>query len=257
MSEVKIGFDPEVFWKKGDKLISVIGKLGGNKHSPRKVNDIVSVLEDNVAAEFNSPPCLDAASFISAIDANLKYLESIAAQHGCTLAEGIASGRFEIDQLRDPAAFIFGCEPDFNAWTGEVNLPPMDGDPFFRSCGGHVHVGFEGIDPNQVVRAMDLFIGVPSVFLDKDTERKRLYGKAGACRYKPYGVEYRTASNWWIWEAKNRKWMWDRTLMALEYARNNTIVTGSGLANKIQQAINHNSQDYARQLMNHFPQIAV
>lgn len=257
MSEVTIGFDPEVFWKKGDKLISVIGKLGGTKQTPRKVNDIVSVLEDNVAAEFNSPPCVDADSFINAIDKNLTYLAQVAKQYGCELATNVTSGRFEIDQLRDPGAFIFGCEPDFNAWTGEVNLPPMDDDPFLRSCGGHVHVGFEGIDPNQVVRAMDLFIGVPSVFLDKDIDRKRLYGKAGACRYKPYGVEYRTASNWWIWKKETVEWMFKRVQAAVEYARNNNIAPGSGLATSIQRAINYNSVDTAKNIMHHFPQIQV
>jgi hypothetical protein len=32
---------------------------------------------------------------------------------------------------------------------------------------------------------------------DGTSVRRSLYGKAGCCRLKPYGVEYRTVSNFW------------------------------------------------------------
>jgi hypothetical protein len=35
-------------------------------------------------------------------------------------------------------------------------------------------------------------------YWDKDTERRKLYGKPGAFRPKPYGCEYRVLSNAWV-----------------------------------------------------------
>jgi hypothetical protein len=37
-----------------------------------------------------------------------------------------------------------GCEPDYNAYTGEMNPPPTEyiNKPI-RTCGGHIHLGFE------------------------------------------------------------------------------------------------------------------
>ena len=210
---ITIGYDPEVFWKerKSNKLISVIGKLGGSKKDPRKINDRVFVLEDNVAAEFNGPPAENADEFVKSISENIKFLAREAKKHGFELAENIASGEFEVDQLQDPAAFVFGCEPDFNAWTGEINPPPFSYNPFLRSCGGHVHVGgIEGVDKISLVRAMDLYLGVPSALLDKDIGRSYLYGRAGCWRDKPYGIEYRTMSNWWVWENKWIEFVFDR-----------------------------------------------
>jgi len=58
---------------------------------------------------------------------------------------------------------------------------------------------------------MDLYLGVPSVLMDKGELRKQLYGKAGAYRMKPYGVEYRTLSNFWIFSDTTIGWVWDNT----------------------------------------------
>ena len=59
---------------------------------------------------------------------------------------------------------------------------------------------------------MDYAIGVPSVLIDSDKARRRLYGKAGSMRHKPYGVEYRTLSNFWLNSDELTSWVYDRTL---------------------------------------------
>lgn len=41
----------------------------------------------------------------------------------------------------------------------------------------------------------DLTLGLPSVFIDTDTERRKLYGKAGCFRMQRWGAEYRTLSS--------------------------------------------------------------
>jgi hypothetical protein len=45
-----------------------------------------------------------------------------------------------------------------------------------------------------------------------------MYGNAGAHRPKKYGVEYRTLSNFWIFDPKLIGWVWDQTERALTEA---------------------------------------
>jgi hypothetical protein len=52
----------------------------------------------------------------------------------------------------------------------------------------------------DIVCMCDYLLGLPSLLEDNDTRRRELYGKAGACRLKSYGPEYRTLSNYWIWD---------------------------------------------------------
>ena len=90
--------------------------------------------------------------------------------------------------------------------AAENNPPSLDGTNL-RSCGGHLHIGFDRAKNDMMarphlVRILDLVAGVPSIIIDKDKDRRKLYGKAGAHRPKmieagdPYdGVEYRTLSN--------------------------------------------------------------
>ena len=59
MQTFTIGCDPEIFLKdSSNNFKSVIGLLGGNKWFPRKLSEVGhACLEDNVAVEFNIPPC--------------------------------------------------------------------------------------------------------------------------------------------------------------------------------------------------------
>jgi hypothetical protein len=65
---------------------------------------------------------------------------------------------------------------------------------------------------------MDLFLGVPSILMDKGDVRKQLYGSAGAYRDKPYGGEYRTLSNFWIFDNHLIEWVWNNTSRAVDAA---------------------------------------
>jgi len=57
---------------------------------------------------------------------------------------------------------------------------------------------------NSVVKMLDLSIGLACVWLTKyqseaESERRMIYGKAGEYRIQPHGIEYRTPSNFWLW----------------------------------------------------------
>ena len=155
---------------------------------------------------------------------------------------------FPEDQLQHPMASEFGCEPDYNAWTGKKNPKPFSPNPFLRSAGGHIHVETT-LDPKLVGRALDLFLGVPSVLMDKGEERKKLYGSAGAIRFKPYGLEYRTLSNFWIFKDKLIRWVWDGVEQALKTIPKIDI---DGWETDIVKCINTNDKEIAEDLVCEF-----
>lgn len=118
----------------------------------------------------------------------------------------------------DPEARIFGCMPDFNAYTLCQNTPEMDASNHpFRYAGGHMHFGisspYYGPDNDEyaiaktedghlrAIKFFDLLVTIPTLLLDNGpgAERRReKYGKAGCFRPTPYGIEYRTPSCWWL-----------------------------------------------------------
>ena len=255
-----IGTDPEVFLVNNDgKMISSIDLIGGSKEFPRPIDDEGSaVQEDNVAVEYNIAPCQDVESFIARNRKVLQYLSGLVASQGLSLSIK-PSAVFDKDQLSDPRAKVFGCEPDFNAWKGgSINPRPNAKNKSLRSAGGHIHVGFNGenLDPNLVIKAMDLFIGVGMMKYDDDKDRRQLYGKAGACRYKSYGVEYRTPSNAWLQSDETIRYVWQQQERALEFVRSGEaekLLTDDGdLGARIQECINESNMDLYKELAEEF-----
>ncbi len=257
MRKIKLGCDPEAFLiDLNGQLKSSIGLIGGSKDMPRPLFELglgYAVQEDNVAIEFNIPPADGRSSFIDSISGTLKHLTHMAQQdHGLSISQ-LSAASFPVSELQNPAALVFGCDPDYNAWTKEMNPRPSADDKTLRSCGGHVHVGYDtnsDLDGTSIIRMMDLHLGVPSVLMDKGELRKQLYGKAGAYRMKPYGVEYRTLSNFWIFDDRRIGWVWDNTNRAVEAAERFSIDDEDGQA--IVQAINTNDKVLAEQLVKRF-----
>jgi hypothetical protein len=244
-----IGFDPELFFKdKTDKLISVVGKIGGTKEEPMPIGEGCAIQEDNVAAEFCVPPATTVQGFIDSIDYALNDINKRAQALGLTIAQMQASGTFDIDQLKTRQARTFGCDPDYNAYTGMANPRPRTANKQLRSAGGHIHVGTQK-NPFDVVKTLDMYIGVPSVLIDPDEERRKLYGKAGCLRIKPYGVEYRTPSNFWIWNHKTIAWVYHQVSNALNACDSYIEKASDELYNTVQHCINNNDKETAKRLV--------
>jgi hypothetical protein len=177
-----------------------------------------SVQEDNVALEYNIPPCKTRAGWVLAHKKMLEHLKGLLSKKG--LAYSIdASAIFPKEEMVDPRAHIFGCDPDFNVWSLEPNPRPHCDNPFLRSCGGHVHIAFQGTNSSKILlgRKCDMFLGLWSVIKDPDTRRRQLYGKAGAIRFKPYGIEYRTLSNFWLADESKTGLIYDLVSIALNH----------------------------------------
>lgn len=206
-----IGHDAEVFVNDGMCITSIIGKLGGTKDNPLPVKH-GALQEDNVLAELNIDPCTTADEFVTRTAAVLAQLEDrLPSGWGVDI---ISSHHYEQEALMSfgDKAMEFGCTPDFNCWTLEQN---QISSPFttLRTAGGHVHIGFDDVTPEtqlQVMRMADYMLGLPSVILDTDKQRRELYGKSGAYRPKKYGAEYRVLSNFWLKDEAVMRWVFSQ-----------------------------------------------
>lgn len=211
-----LGADPEFFAAKEGVHKSLIGLLGGTKNKPLPVLESFmkgfAIQEDNVTGEFNIPPAHDVEDWIDYI--NIMNAESARRLDKLGLnVSRAASAIFPDDQLEDPRAHVFGCDPDFDAWTLQLNPPPNLPHPNMRSCGGHIHIGIECNEETKVgiVRGLDIVVGSWLGLHDPDKEREKIYGKPGAMRFKPYGLEYRRPSNYWTFQDNTfRKELYER-----------------------------------------------
>lgn len=241
-----IGADIELFLQNvnSGEIVSAEGIIKGTKEEPFQ---FISFQEgfatslDNIMVEFNIPPARDSKKFAENILFAMRWINGFIPQNLRTIAKPSAFVNFAY--LQTDNAKLFGCEPDYNAWLmGEQNPKPSPNNSNLRSCGGHIHVGYE--NPNEsttmeLIRAMDIFIGLPSIIQEPDNERKRLYGKAGAFRFKPYGGEYRTISNYYAGNEKLTEWVFNNTLQAIEFVNSNYMLKreeGEGIIHAINTA---------------------
>ena len=248
-----IGADPELFLKskKYGSYKSAVGLIGGSKWEPKPIDKVGhAILEDNVAVEFNIQPATTYEAFRASIHKVLNHLREILPGYEFSQESAVS---FPTEELQTPQAQEFGCEPDFDAWRVCMNEKPHAKNPNLRSAGGHIHVGNElaHAKPIDVIRAMDYFLGVPSIKLDQGVERRKLYGKAGCFRHKPYGVEYRTLSNFWIFNDEYIAWAFQGTQRALDFvASGKTFTEEEGMM--IQACINRNDHQLYDQLVHKY-----
>jgi len=253
----RIGADPEVFLLDAQNaFVSAIDKIGGSKEEPLPlpIGDGFAVQEDNVAIEYNIPPADSKPQLINNINAVMQHLRQRVDAIGLHFSD-VSAVEFPIEELMHPKAQEFGCDPDFNAWRGgAVNPRPKADSMALRSCGGHVHIGHSfksRQDALECIKFIDLHLGVPSTIMDTGELRKQLYGKAGACRFKPYGMEYRVLSNYWIFKDELIGWVWDATARAMDAWQNQTIDVNAE-RELIINAINRNDKQATRTLINRY-----
>lgn len=251
----KLGADPELFMQDASgAFLSAIDKIGGSKKQPRPlpIGDGFAVQEDNVAVEYNIPPSDSPESFVNNIQRAMSYLSDEVAALGARFVNVSATADFPEWQLKHPKAQEFGCDPDFNAWLGGKRNPrPKAANAALRSCGGHVHVGYKFINRKAVqdfTKHLDLFLSVPAQVMDKGQLRKQLYGKAGAFRYKPYGMEYRSLSNFWVFTPEHTEWVWKAVDLAMNAWQDGSIDIDSE-APRILEAINNNNMQATQTLI--------
>lgn len=234
MEGLTFGCDPELFVTNADgEFVTAAGLIPGTKEEPYRVPG-GAVQVDGMAAEFNIDPVTTFKEFndnIIKVTGTLKRM--LPKGYKLSTVPSVVFSEKAWAEAPDEAK-ILGCNPDYNAWDNSVNPPPSDPDnPRLRTASGHVHIGWtdnaEVTDPDHVrscvdlVKQLDWYLGPWSVRSDPDTARRRLYGKAGAMRFKPYGVEYRVLSNFWLTNITRREAMWNRMQHAIWQMSNNFV----------------------------------
>lgn len=265
-----IGADIEIFLKnrKTGEVVSSEGITRGSKYDPYPFDEndpYFTTSLDNVLTEFTIRPAENSKQWIAYLNKSMAYIRSFIPKE--LDVHIVPSANLDEKYLQTEQALVFGCEPDFNAYTMAINEKPHSEDITLRSAGGHIHVGYEGIEtvfdgrrPHkykvdkqraEIIRILDLYIGVPMVIIEPDNQRKELYGKAGAFRPKTYGLEYRTPSNIYLINNKLKKWVFDSVTNAFTYINENGFLE-DGLSKFVQQTIDNNDKDQAKDLMKEF-----
>ncbi len=220
-----LGGDPEFFVAvKKDGTILNSDRFFPGKHSPIEVGECSDPKKnsklyfDGIQAELapGYSTCRETLAY------NLRTVlqrafEKIGPENEIVLKPAVKMKKSILD-IADPEARIFGCMPDFNAYTRSVNTPEMDASShMYRYAGGHIHLGVsleyaakgspekkmvEDQEKHlEIIKALDLLVSLVTLPLDNadgSSHRRSKYGKAGCFRPTPYGVEYRTPSCWWL-----------------------------------------------------------
>lgn len=249
-----LGTDTELFAvDKDGQHRALCGLIGGTKDEPKQMEELFegfAYQEDNVAVEFNIPPAGSRYDWLYFVKTARNRIEDmLKKEHGLSIAKDCAVS-FDKKELEHPTALVFGCEPDYDAWKLVENKKPSAKDPHLRTAGGHIHVGTDH-DMISGVQKMDLFLGVPSIILDDSPAsiaRRELYGKAGAMRPKPYGWEYRTLSNFWVFDDKLIEWVYNSVYFAL----NKHIRFTKKAGESIRHCINTGDKELAEKLISSY-----
>lgn len=260
IKSVLIGADPEAFLKdiNSGKIISAVGLVPGSKDAPYIIgaNKFEAIQTDNVMIEFCQEPTNNPVKFFEDSQRILGYIQNMLPKNLQISIQ--ASATLDASELQSDQAKLFGCDPDYNAWTLTVNdAPDSKGD--LRTAGGHIHIGYDEPEFStsvHIIRALDLFLTVPSLLLDPDDLRRKMYGKSGAFRIKDYGVELRTLSNFWIANQESVNWVFQQVNKAIE-ALNNFGGSIEGFLDeetqmKVQLAINTGNKELAKELCKSF-----
>jgi hypothetical protein len=208
------GSDPEFFLTNaaGD-LIPSVGLIGGTKDKPLMSGEY-GLQEDNVMVEFTTPPCVSPATAIdhAVLGRTVALRKARNSVRDATLFRRCyAEFSDAVLMAAGPQAMQFGCSPDFDAYAAGAPHRRVMPDALktelgaWRFAGGHIHIGYKqdhpGLPEHIAAMLCDLTIGLSLIcHYEQQGPRRQLYGMAGRFRPTPYGLEYRTPSNTWLYD---------------------------------------------------------
>jgi hypothetical protein len=235
--KIGVGVDPEIFVI--DKLMgrytSAHDLAPGTKDAPHPLkNGAVQV--DGIALEYNTKPAYTSLEFAQYNSDVMKQLRAMLPEdrYAFAIEPAIFLDKIFFDSLPDGPKEL-GCMPDYNAYTGQQTPSPKPTGLYetMRTGSGHIHVSWtenqntEDLshrwDCNYVVKCLEYTVGAYMHLWDTDTHRANLYGKPGALRYRPYGVEWRSPSNAWLRHEKLWPWLFEAVSFVVKAALNGSF----------------------------------
>lgn len=211
-----VGSDPEFMLVDGNNLKSAIEKIKRNAEDRIKIKGH-EFYYDNVLGECAVKPASGKEKVIASFKECLEIYAELVSPLKLTAR---AYAEYPESELNHPDARRVGCAIDRCAYLVADVKPPksiIEGTAL-RSGGGHIHLGSKtllneyGLFLAPTIVLMDLFLGIPSLYIDHDptsAKRRSIYGQAGRYRIKEYGLEYRTLSNFWLASPKLVGFMYD------------------------------------------------
>lgn len=197
-----IGYDVEFFLQGRSGYIPAERIMSGTKGRAGAIAQGVVGHPDNIMAEIASAAPFDHDQFASRIKHDLRKFR----QHVAPVAVCVVPGITVTNEFLSSSKLAgeVGCDIDF-----------QDGEPRdaidtsvlgnSRYAGGHLHFDTDlDIPPDYCASVCDVMLAVTAIARgEKQGGRRGVYGLPGLYRPKPYGLEYRTMSNYWVTLVEN------------------------------------------------------
>lgn len=250
-----IGSDFELFLmdKEKSKVVNAKPYVKGSKRKPYNFDQsspFWCTSLDNASFEGNIPPASSPEEFSQNIQKVIDYLkgtlpENIVPIHNCAV-------RFDPSELQTREAMTLGCESSMNAYTGYENPRPDASITNLRTCCTHVHIKYDDMNldlSRELIKAMDLFLGVPSILVEPINERRTMYGTLGEMRFsRSKTTEYRVLSSFFSETDALRQWVYNNTVAAIEWVNAGNRVTDE-MHSMFEQAVSNNDANVAQQIV--------
>lgn len=256
--DITIGTDFEIpLIDKESNPISAIGIIGGSKSRPLSIGNGCARQEDNVMSEWTIPPCLNFEDFTGFINYCIEKGEEFLEPYGLKF-NYVSSAEYSDEELDTASAMEFGCEPSFNAYTRDFSHRPTPKEVGnLRTAGFHIHIGLDIIHEDvenreesvvNLIKLMDLYLGVPSILLDPDERRREIYGNAGDFRFKGYGAEYRTLGTGMMATFNLLEFIWENTKTSVDHLIKGIFVNDD----RVPTCIDNSDKKLAQDIINDY-----
>lgn len=185
--DIKYGVDLEFFVKDENKnIVSLPSAIIGSKKNPIRQRNGGVLHKDNALLEIATPPCYSVAQLIKNVSWQINDVMNFLPK-GHTL---FASSYQDIDReiLRsDKENMSIGCNPVSNAYGRKFKQKL---DKTGRGAGLHIHMSPVHKDHvKDLIKQLDVSIGMPSLFMDEDCKRRETFGRAGNYRARPLKIK--------------------------------------------------------------------
>jgi len=249
-----IGSDFELFLfdKNINRVVNAKNYVKGSKKKPYNFDNsdkFWCTSLDNISFEGNIPPCTSGEIFDRSIKKVIDYMSSGLPKH----LELVHDSAVYVnnDEFWSPESIEFGCESTLNAYNLSENERP-ESSTNLRTCCTHVHIKYDDMNLKlsaELVKAMDLFLGLPSLILEPTNDRRLLYGKFGEMRFgKNKTTEYRVLSSFFSKTPELRKWVFSNTEKAINWVNAGNRVSGE-LLSELEVAVATSDKSYINSLL--------